>query len=94
MRRSRSMGSRAPNVDEHLRQAAELPVAQLLDDRFLVAEVRVDDGRGVLDGIGERAHGDAFGALLGEHLQRRVENLLADLRAFALSSFFDAHCTP
>jgi hypothetical protein len=68
-----------------------LPIAQLLDDGVLVAEVGVDDRRRVLDGVGKRAHRDTFDALRGEHLERRVENSLADLSAFSLSSLFDAH---
>ena len=84
-------GIERAEVREQLGQAAELAVAQLLDDGFLVAEVRVDDGRRVFDGVGEGAHGDTLGAVLGEYLQGRVENLLADLGALALSSFLDAH---
>ena len=84
-------GIERAEVRERLGEGAELAVAQLLDDGVLVAEVGVDDGRRVFDRVGERAHGDAFGAFVGEDLEGRVENSLADLCALALSSFFDAH---
>ena len=84
----------AHSIEDVYRERAKLAVAQLADDRVLVAKVRVDDGRGVLDRVSEGAHRDAFDALGGEELERRVENLLADLGALSLFPFLDTHSRP
>src|SRR5262249_24453065 len=68
-------------------EGAEVAPAQLAHERLLVAEVEVDRGGGVLDAVRDAAHGDRVVALLGEHLTSGIEDLAADLLAFAGASF-------
>src|SRR5438093_169431 len=82
------------NATERLAESAEVLVAELLKQRLLVLEMRVDDGCRVIDALGDGAHGDCVDAIGGEHLARGVEDQRPHLRPFpflAFLSLFDAH---
>jgi hypothetical protein len=72
---------------EALRECAEVAVAELGEERVLVAEVEVDGGGGVLDLVGDAAHRDGLDAFAGEELPCRVQDQGADFLAFTFSAF-------
>ena len=62
-----------------------------MPEGFLVFEVEVDGGGGVLDGAGDTAHGDGVIAFGDEHVAGRIEDEGANLLALTFSSFLRSH---
>jgi hypothetical protein len=84
----------ARDPGELLREMGEVRGAQLDEERLLVAEVEVDRGGGVLDPVGDAAHGDGFVTFADEQLARGIEDAGAGFFAFPLASFLRSQNAP
>src|SRR5271165_2210633 len=83
----------ARDLHKRGRQLGKVLVTDLQEQLFLVLEVTVNGGGGVLDLLRDLAHRHAVESFFDEQLSRRVQDLLPGLQLFPLHPLFDAHNT-
>ena len=84
-------GAVFPDLKPALGEVSEIELAELAEQRVLVREMAVQDGRRVLDLLRQLAHRHRFVAALGEQFACCVEDLRSKVLTFALSPFLNSH---